>query len=268
MKHPSSATAGHSLPQVKSISALRRGLDVLQIVATQRGLGLHELHSASGIPKASLLRILRTLEEAGQVERRAGDGAYVSRARPARETQTARSPQTLAEVASQSLRVLRERMDWPSDLAVRHGLRMRVIDSNRALYGLAWRRRVIGAEVDMLGSALGRAYLAFCPAAEREELLAELLPQGSARARRREWLEQVLARTRRCGYGSRDALYAGPDADGDSRLSAIAVPVLHGDQVVACLSCVWQVGSVELPEVITGALAQLVRQAADMERRL
>lgn len=255
-----------ALPQVKSIAALRRGLEVLQRIDGPQGLALHELHARSGIPKASLLRILRTLEEARLIERRAGDGTYLRRAAAAPPPQ--RPGQGLAEAAAQGLRALRERMDWPSDLAMRKGLRMRVVDSNRAWFGPAWRRRVIGVEVDMLGSAMGRAYLAFCPAAEREALIADLLPQDSARARKREWLEQVLARTRRCGYGSRDALYAGPDADGDSRLSAIAVPVFSGEQVAACISCVWPVGSVDLPEVISGALAQLVRQAAAIEARL
>ncbi|NIL96732.1 MAG: helix-turn-helix domain-containing protein, partial [Planctomycetales bacterium] len=41
------------------------------------GLALKDLHRKTGIPKASLLRILRTLEEKGMIWQRMADGAYV-----------------------------------------------------------------------------------------------------------------------------------------------------------------------------------------------
>ena len=45
---------------VKSIRALERGLDVLQALQTGPGAGLKDLHEITGLPKATLLRILRT----------------------------------------------------------------------------------------------------------------------------------------------------------------------------------------------------------------
>ncbi|MBL0283610.1 MAG: helix-turn-helix domain-containing protein, partial [Zoogloea sp.] len=47
---------------MKTIDALSRGLDVLRSLEERRGQSLAELHRATGIPKASLLRILETLE--------------------------------------------------------------------------------------------------------------------------------------------------------------------------------------------------------------
>jgi len=48
---------------VKSIRSLARGLTVLQIVQASGAVTLHDLHRISQIPKASLLRILKTLIE-------------------------------------------------------------------------------------------------------------------------------------------------------------------------------------------------------------
>ena len=67
---------------VKSIRALERGLDVLQALQTGPGAGLKDLHEITGLSKATLLRILRTLMERNLVWRRMADGAYLPSSRP------------------------------------------------------------------------------------------------------------------------------------------------------------------------------------------
>ena len=68
---------------VKSIRALERGLDVLQALQTGPGAGLKDLHEITGLPKATLLRILRTLGERNLVWQRMADGAYLPSSRSA-----------------------------------------------------------------------------------------------------------------------------------------------------------------------------------------
>lgn len=60
---------------MKTIDALARGLVVLRSLEERRGQSLAELHRATGVPKASLLRILDTLEQGGFAWRAIGDGA-------------------------------------------------------------------------------------------------------------------------------------------------------------------------------------------------
>ena len=220
-----------------------------------------QLHDMTAIPKPSLLRILKTLEEAGWIHRRMGDSLYMPR--EPQETQPADSIPSvrLEDVATSVLRDLKKKMPWPSDLGVRAGTRMLIVQSNRSLFGEDWTRTVIGAQPDMLGSAMGRAYLAFCPASERKELLGQLIHPSSPMARRREWLNRLLEDVRARGYATRDPLYAGPDADHDTHLCAIAVPVRSGDVIVACLSCVWQVGTVQESAVISKGLGLLTDAA-------
>ena len=59
---------------VKSIRALERGLDVLQALRMGQSAGLKDLHEITGLPKATLLRILRTLIERNLVWQRMADG--------------------------------------------------------------------------------------------------------------------------------------------------------------------------------------------------
>ena len=248
--------------QVRSIASLGRGLDVLSLVAGHRGLVLHELHVASGIPKASLLRILKTLLEHGLVRKRAGDGAYLSIAPPAAGQIPSQASETSPLKFPDLRDALNERLPWPSDLAIPCDLKMRVVDSNRSAYGRLWRPSVIGKEIDMLDSAMGRAYMAFIPAGACRQLVDKQLSGSSTRARRREAIEREITVTRKRGYGQRDDLYAGPDSDHGRQLSAIAVPILRGASAVACVSCVWDQRTTSRAEVLELGLAHLVRLAS------
>lgn len=234
---------------------------MLGLIRLGNGLALGQLHDLTAIPKPSLLRILKTLEEAGWIHRRMGDGLYMSR-EPQEAPSTDGIPRVrLEDVAASVLHDLKKKMPWPSDLGIRCGTRMLVVQSNRSLFGKDWARTVIGAQPDILGSAMGRAYLAFCPASERKALLGQLIHPGSPMARRREWLDRLLQDVSARGYARRDPLYAGPDADHDTHLSAIAVPVRCGDEIVACLSCIWHVGTVQESAVISKGLGLLTDAA-------
>jgi len=247
---------------VRSIASLKRGLDMMRLIAAEDGISLHALHVRTGIPKASILRVVKTLLEAGQIARRTHDGAYVAIAPCVAAVRPGPPGTTLATAAQQALQSLQQIAPWPSDVAVRSGLKMRVIDSNRAAYGAKWRRSVVGEDVDLLESAMGRAFLAYCAPQEQRDLLDRILAVDRPRARRREAIERELALTRERGFGSRDSLYSGPDSHHDQRLSAIAVPVLVGTGAVACISCVWDTQSASPTEVIERCLAHLARHAA------
>jgi IclR family mhp operon transcriptional activator len=61
---------------MKSIRALERGLEVLRLLSQYEGRSLQALHEASGLPKATLLRILHTLEQSGLAWRAIYDGEW------------------------------------------------------------------------------------------------------------------------------------------------------------------------------------------------
>ena len=62
------------MASVKTIRALERGLDVLESFQIHPTCTLQDIHRTTQIPKPTLLRILETLQRAGVVTRRLGDG--------------------------------------------------------------------------------------------------------------------------------------------------------------------------------------------------
>lgn len=229
----------------KVVKGLERGLLVLQALHMQPDSSLHGLHVVTGISKPSLLRILHTLMRAGLVTRRLGDGLYrvgstLSHA-PSRHARHDR----IAEVAAPIMERLCDRVSWPSDLMVSAGDHMEIRETSRKRSPFLLRSERIGLPVNWLWSATGRAYLAYCPAKERQHIVGLLA--GSTRpedrlAREPTRLNAVLAEVRVRGYGTRDAAHAGgfyggpPQADG---LLAIAVPLRDGPRVVGAINMLW-----------------------------
>src|SRR3546814_1378343 len=100
-------------PQVKSIRALARGLDVLKALQERPATSLHDLHGDTGLSKPTLLRILRTLEEAGMVHRAIGDGRYRVSARVRFLGRDLSDHDAIAEQAAPALHRLCRRILWP-----------------------------------------------------------------------------------------------------------------------------------------------------------
>lgn len=233
--------------RVKTVRALERGLAVLLRLHEARAASLNDLHRSTGLARATLTRILLTMERQGLVWQRIADGAYL----PSHSLQMhARHPDetdSLVEVASPVLEELCGRIRWPSILAVPRLHYMEVIETNsRRSYFDHIPLGPIGFRINMLRSATGRTYLAFCDAKEREAVLERLRASnspGDAFAHDRRWVARVLAETRRRGYGVREPGFGGhydrPRREVDDGRNSIAVPIVVGGTVIGCLNLTW-----------------------------
>jgi IclR family mhp operon transcriptional activator len=229
----------------KIIKGLERGLLVLQALQMQRDSSLHELHMITRISKPSLLRILHTLARAGLVTRRLADGRYRIGSTLARAPSRREHRDRIAEAAAPIMERLCERLSWPSDLMVPAGDHMEIRETNRTRSPFLLQHERIGLPVNWLWSAVGRAYLAYCPAKERQRIIA-LLGGSTKRedqlAREPARLNAILAEVRERGYGTRDAAHTGgyyggpPHADG---LLAIGVPLRDGPRVIGAINMLW-----------------------------
>lgn len=249
---------------VKSIESLGRGLRVLEALADGAS-SITDIRRRTGLDKATLLRVLRTLGEHGWIHRRLGDGGYALRTgltlRQPRDT----PHQPLVEQAGPLLARLQARIGWPSDLAVRAGSHMRIVESTRRFTDLALSHRVIGLEPHILWSALGRAYLAHCPRQERRELVAELArsqDRRDATAGSAAWVERVVRETRARGYGTREPRYWRHSISTGGPVSAIAVPVMLRDRVLAAINLIWPEPDMALGTAVTRYLPALRDTAA------
>jgi IclR family mhp operon transcriptional activator len=255
----------------KTIRSLERGLQVLRALQDQPISSLHEIHHLTRIPKPTLVRILRTLEGGGVVSRRLADGRYRISATLSRLARKPDRFDRVAEAAAPVLDRLCRKLSWPSDLFVPAGDHIEIRETSRVRtpFSTIFMHDRIGTPVNWVLSAVGRAYLAYCPDKERQKILTSLrnskLPEDRlARDERR--LNQILAETRGRGYGTRDPSFGGgaygqqaPDG-----LSGIAVPLLDGRRVHGVINIVWPKAAKTVDEMIRDHFGDLQGAACEI----
>jgi IclR family transcriptional regulator, mhp operon transcriptional activator len=255
----------------ETIRGLQRGLQVIQALQANPISSLHEIHLATHISKPSLLRILHTLEQFGMVSRRLADGHY----RISTFTQTPRKRDRydrVAEAAAPVLDRLCQKVSWPSDLFVPAGDHMERRETSRAQSPNISHPNYmirIGQPVNWLMTGVGRAYLAFCPDREREDILKRLRRSDQPEdrlARDPKQVDKVLAETRVRGYGTRDARFIGghyrnPTDDG---LAGIAIPLLDRTRVHGSINILWIRTALTVEECAARHLADLKAAASEI----
>ena len=246
----------------KQIRVLARGLQVVECIRTRSPAPLAEINRATGLPKSTLLRILHTLQEMGWVYRGRSDECYRLSYHLQRLGDHLLSADALAEAAGPILDALQDDVFWPSYVAVRKGLKMEVVERTRKEQVIAVNPEMVGVRAEILRSAIGHAYLAFCSDTERGEILERIVAGGgepSKLAADESWVASVVEQVRLRGYGERQA-HCWPAPAND--LCAIAVPVFRDNRVKACINMVWPEGAVD-SDTVEQQLFPRLRAAAD-----
>jgi IclR family mhp operon transcriptional activator len=232
--------------RVKSIESLARGLQVLKVLQEMRAASLHDLHVATSIPKPTLTRILWTAHQEGLVWQRMVDGAFLpSHSRDQLERD---DDALLVEVASPVLDDLSRDLQWPSVLAVPRLDYMETLETNSSrTYFDALPPRPRGFRVNMLGSASGRAYLAFCPEQEFRAVIRRLRHKDIPAHRLAfddDALRRLVETTRRRGYSVRAPDFGGdyyrPRSEADDGRESIAMPVRTDGRVLGTVNLTWR----------------------------
>jgi IclR family mhp operon transcriptional activator len=246
--------------KVKPIRALERGIDVLMALQSSNGASLHDLFRLTGLPKATLLRIIITLEKKGLIWQRLADGAYLPSHAVYKKAPHHGDEAYLVEVAAPILERLCSEVNWPSVLAVPRLDAMEVIETNRPKsYFHHIPVGPIGVRVNMLRSATGRAYISFCGESERAAIIERLKVSGNPEnylALQPVALASLLEETRRLGYGCR---YHDFHKDGRNSL---AVPIRVSSEVIAAVNLTWTGHVMATDQMIAKHLRDL-RAAAD-----
>ncbi len=256
--------------KVKSIRALERALDVLQVLQESKAMELKDLHQATGLPKATLLRILTTLQSRGLVWRRIADRAFLPSVAWRRRINPIDDEARLVEVAAPILERLCSRVSWPSILAAPRLDAMEVIETNSPVaYVSHFPLGPVGFRINWLRSATGIAYLAYCSEGERAAILARLQTSphpGDAVARDEKWVSRRLAQVRERGYGFRDPSFGGhfdkARREHDDGRDSIAMPIVIGDRVLGCVNLTWSTRVADLKSIAAKHLGEL-RDAAN-----
>lgn len=253
------------MTRVKTVRALTRGLQVLDDLHAHPGSTLAELCARCLLPKATLLRMLKTLEECNWVYCSLAEGTYWISTRLRDIGACIQPAHEVAQMAAPILERLCRLVVWPSDLAVRSGTRMMIVETSRRNTPFLVNRDVFAIRPHMLKSALGRAYLAFCPEDERRAIAAALRRSNDpddALARDAGRLQALVAATRRRGYGVREPNYWAGQRRLETEVHALAVPVSTDGRVAACMSLLW-IGGALSPREFRDRYLGTLRAAAD-----
>ncbi len=258
-----------------TIRGLERGLRVLRALQDRPIASLHDIYRQTGISKPSLLRILQTLEQSGLVSRRLADGHYRISTNLSHLARKRDRYDTVAEAAAPVLDRLCQKLSWPSDLIVPAGDHMELRESSRLRtpFVTQFMHDRVGTPVNWVLSAVGRAYLAYCPETERQKILSLLRKSDQPEnllARDTKRMERILAETRSRGYATRDPSFVGgaygrqiPDG-----LSAIAVPLPDRGRVHGVINLLWIRAARTVEEMAREHLADLQAAAAEIVETL
>ena len=225
--------------QSKPIRAFDRGLAVLATLNRHGSATALALSRESGIPRATVYRLLQTLQDAGYVGRGTADDRYHLRLKVRGLSEGFQDEQWISAIAGPALAALTGR--------------------------LAIDRNMVGREMPVLGSSAGLAYIAFAPAAHREALLDLLAASDNPNdglARDRTQVGRLVAATRRRGYGLRQGGALWPHT------GSIALPVRAGGRLLGCINTVWMARAVSALDGVRRCLSPLQETRDQIERQL
>src|ERR1700693_4748084 len=256
---PAAIDAGES---TRPIRALNRGLDVLTALNRLERAAINTLANAVRLPRTTTYRILETLRLAGYVERDPHDECY----RPTVMVRTLSDgfddEAMVAHIAKPHLAALGAQIVWPVAVATPAGATMMIRETTDRDSPLALEQYTAGVRVPMLGSAAGRAYLAFCAGPERDALL-ELLSRSSLPedriARSRLEVERILNETRTQGFGMAHR------ARRVSEEVSLAIPVRAKNRILAAVTVRYAATAVPLRAAVEQFLPKMREVAQRIE---
>ncbi|MDF1790856.1 MAG: helix-turn-helix domain-containing protein [Thalassobaculaceae bacterium] len=258
----------------RPVISVLRCLDVLAAVNRLSGrASLAEIHRQVGLDKATILRMLETLAHAGFVVRDDDTRLYHAAGKTLQLSAGYRAHSAIGAAVSPRLGDFRRRIGWPSDVAIRDGDAMIVVETSREA-GPMFVNRGPGYRAPLLATSLGRAYTAFCGPAERAKILETVATDPAPWndiSRDRAGAEAAFAQIRAAGYATMDGSYMAQEYE--NRISSVGVPIRDGETIFACINVLYLRTALSaedaaisltapLQEIAAALSADLARQSA------
>jgi IclR family transcriptional regulator, mhp operon transcriptional activator len=256
------------MPSFKPVTALERGLLVLNIVSRRKRAKVPDIHAETGLDKATIIRMLETLVHVGYVARNESDGAYVPTGRTADLSSGLSVHERVADLAGPTISELHRGVGWPCDLAVLDDDAMFLVYSTNERGALRFQRST-GFRAPLLMTSLGRAYIANCEEDEQDRLIARIakIPGAdTAPARRPAKLRAQLNKLRSQGFALSDKQY--DERQNFPTLWGFAVPVSDRDTVYGSMGMIMLRSTVSQREAVQKYLRPMQKAAAEIAERL
>jgi DNA-binding IclR family transcriptional regulator len=212
------------------IAVIEKCFTILEAMTAEGGMvSLKLLADATGMPKATLHRILQTLAELGYVEQDAGRSTYGLTVRLA-QLGYSRKLDGITQRALPVMEQLHRRFNETVNLGVLQGVHVHYVHFIETTQNL--RSQVHPSARDPFHStALGRAIVAHLPAEEQERLVQRsvLTARTPATVTSRRKLRAILQQTRARGW-------ALDQEENDVGVVCIGIPLLEDGRPIASIS--------------------------------
>lgn len=248
----------------RGIRSVERAIDLLQALNRRPLSTLHDLHRDTGLPKPSIVRLLRTLEAKGLAAQSSSYGTYQLLGRVKSLSSGFHHEPLIIEVGEEIMIDFTKREGWPLALALFDLNAMVVRASSIPYTSLSLFHSSLNMRLSMVSRALGRAYLAHSTPNEQKiilEIVKHSQDPEDAIARDEEAMARMIEQVRERGYATRDPLI-------ETRSSTIAVPVRENGRVVACLGFTWIAAAMSMQKAVEQYLPRIVATAEAISREL
>jgi len=106
------------MPTYEPVTAILRGLAVLETIAAKGPVAIKDLHAATGLPKSTLVRLIETLIHAGYVYSTGSEPLYALSARSLTLAGGFDRGRRITSLLGPSLREFQNLTSWPSDIGI------------------------------------------------------------------------------------------------------------------------------------------------------
>jgi IclR family mhp operon transcriptional activator len=241
------------------VEAAARTLILLEELNRHRVASVATLHQATGLPKSTVVRLMKSLCAMGYAANDRRQGGYAVASRVKSLSNGFHGDPLVVEAARPWALAFTAQYHWPLAIAVLDGASVVVRFSTIPDSPVSPFHGTINMRLSLLRRALGRAYLAFCPADERAMLLDLLLrssdPEDRLVGDRKRTLA-LLAAIRKQGFAERDPMVE-PRSSG-----TLAVPITDNGKVLATVGMTYFMSAMDKRD-LTQRYAPLMQALAD-----
>lgn len=246
------------------VRALERGLELIGALSDLGWANPGELAKYTGIHRATVYRLLFTLEQAGYVYLRQGDGRYFLTTRFRRFADSVKDEDWVVQVIGPYLGRLLSQVQWPSDFATFSSGYLEIRESTHRFSPMSVNRAMVGKTRPLLRSALGIAILSEVADESLEQILdlASIMKHdGFSKADvRHDMLQRRLA--------ARERGYAESSGGTEPNISAIAYPVCWRNRVLGAINIMFFRSAMTPAKAAERYLDALHECVHDIEREL
>lgn len=248
----------------QSVRSVARAIGLLQAMNRQPVSTVDMLHLQTSLPKPTIVRLLRTLEDLQLVRHAPQHGAYYLTSEVRSLSTGYHSEPQIVEAAMSLMDAMTLKVKWPMAIAVFEDNAVVVRYSTIPLSPLALLHSSINMRLSLASRALGRVYLAFCGNEEQEIIIDALALSSNAEdtpARDRVAFQSLLQDIRSNGYATRSRTVRPVS-------QTIAVPILVQNRVVATVGLTFFSSVLTDKKAIATYLADLQELARNVSTRL